>query len=169
MSFGRAWYLDWQEKISARRSLRLALRLFGVYSVLIFGLLGVYLALHSLRTFWQGLAALVLARLVLVPLIDLFYRKQRPYQKYSFDVGRSALLLRPSQKPDAFPSQHVTSLAAISMAIWFFSPALAVAALVLTALTGLARIVLGYHDLYDILGGILIGGALGFILAVFTR
>ena len=92
----------------------------------------------------------------------LFIHRIRPY-----DVGLTHLLLSPN--PDwAFPSDHATAAFAIIGAFWFRRirwPLLV--GVPLAVLISVARIYAGVHYVSDIIGGICIGLAFGWLAARF--
>jgi membrane-associated phospholipid phosphatase len=76
--------------------------------------------------------------------------------------------------PNSFPSGHTTAAASIAVALLLVVPAahrLAAALLgvVLTAVVGLAVVILGWHYPSDVLGGLLVVGAWGFAALAWLR
>lgn len=61
----------------------------------------------------------------------------------------------------AFPSGHTTDLMAISAALWRDHRRASAFVAVAVLLVGMARVVVGVHWPIDILGGIVLGGAVG--------
>lgn len=134
---------------------------FGVYAILAVAILG-FIMLFGF--FWKvvviAFIAFLLARLIVSPLIFLVYKKSRPYQLYQFTTFHSKWLLSPpTTKKNSFPSDHAASLAAIATVFYWYLPSVGIAIALLAAINGYARIVLGYHDEWDILGGWVVGVA----------
>ena len=142
-------------------------KFWGIYSVLlIFGVGGYLLLLGRWREVLAAFAAFVLARAIISPLIYVFYKRQRPYQKLNFTPIHSWLLSEPTTRRSSFPSDHAISLAAITTALFWFFPILGTALMVIILLNGWARVVLGYHYITDILAGWVLG-SLGAILVIY--
>jgi|SRR5579872_531619 len=169
MKFDRVQYLAWQDRINKNKTLRWLLNAVGVYSVFVFFGILVYLGYHNPKTLLTVLLAFILARVIVVAVVNRFFKKQKPFQKFNF-VPITARLFSPlDDHPDSFPSQHIISLAAISVAFWHFSLFLAIFGLVITLMTGVARIIIGHHYPFDVLGGLVLGAACGAIALIFTR
>jgi len=158
-------YLVWQEKLKTRTWYRRAWVFFGIYSILAIFVLGLVLIFGE---YWKvvivAAIAFLLARAVVSPIIFYFYKKQRPYQKFTFDPIYSKLLSLRSSKFNSFPSDHALSLASLAMVFYYYIPVVGVAMFVLMLFNGYARIILGYHDGKDIIGGFIVG----ILCALFT-
>jgi undecaprenyl-diphosphatase len=151
-------YLDWQEQLKTRKLYRTAWTFFGIYSIVFIFLIGVVLiAHHQEKVVLVALIAFVIARLIFSPLIYLFYRKARPYQKFNFDTLFSRLLSTRSVRQNSFPSDHAVSFASIGFVFYWYMPSLGILLLILAAMNGYARIVLGFHDEWDVMAGWLLG------------
>jgi membrane-associated phospholipid phosphatase len=160
-------YLNWQKRLSESKIFRWFWKFWGIYSVLlIFGVGGYLLLLDKWREILLALAAFVLVRAIVSPLIYVFYKRQRPYQKLNFIPAHSVLLSEPTTRRSSFPSDHAISLAAIAATLFWFFPILGTVLIVITLLNGWARIVLGYHYVADILAGWVLG-SLGAILVIY--
>ena len=92
--------------------------------------------------------------------LRLFIHRIRPY-----DAGITHLWITPN--PDwSFPSGHAVASIAIVAALWFKGLTRIASVLsVLVALICFSRIYLGLHYVTDILGGVLVGALVAFILA----
>lgn len=111
------------------------------------------------------LLAFILGRLIVSPLIYLGYKKQRPYQKFGFLPPVSALFFSTVvTRHTSFPSDHAVSFAAISTVLFLFYPVAGILMFVMSFLNGIARVVVGYHYLTDIIAG----WALGVFSALFV-
>lgn len=102
---------------------------------------------------------LVLCNLTLKPLIA----RPRPY------TLREATLLIPRPGDHSFPSGHTASSFAAAGALLFLKAKWRVPAVVLAALIGLSRLYLYVHYPTDVLGGMLLGLACGFIASVIVK
>jgi undecaprenyl-diphosphatase len=110
-------------------------------------------------------AALILSWGVCVQLIAFCFPKKRPYQEFGFiPLAGKGLFSRIDTRYDAFPSGHTTALITLTLVAWLFSPPLALLSLVLAFITATCRVLLGYHYISDILGGVMIAGVVVFAL-----
>ncbi len=144
--------------------------------------MAVYFLIGAVFLFWTGGWKIVLlagfsgivARYLVCELIIRFYKKPHPYQSLNFNVPTSWLFSRQDKRSDAFPSQHTTTAAAIAVVFWLFSPVWGAVAMAAAIIIGIARIILGYHDIWDVVGGLFIGMLSGIVLVyclflVFSR
>jgi membrane-associated phospholipid phosphatase len=160
-------YLEWQKRLSEDKMFRRFWKFWGIYSVLlVFGVGGCLLLLGRWREVLAAFAAFVLVRAIVSPLIYVFYKRQRPYQKLNFIPAHSILLSEPTTRHSSFPSDHAISLAAITTVLFWFFPILGIVLIVTTLLNGWARVILGYHYATDILAGWVLG-SLGAILTIY--
>jgi undecaprenyl-diphosphatase len=100
--------------------------------------------------FCEGAIAVMLARGLVTEIIRLFYHVERPFSFYNF----TPLI---QQSGWSFPSGHMAWFFAMSLVVffanrtwgwWFFGFSLAM---------GIARIYVGVHWPFDIIGGIIVG------------
>lgn len=159
-------YLSWQNRLKANKLFRIFWSFCGLYSVLVFIILGAILFLlpNSRIAALVALAAFLLARFAICEIIHLFYKKPHPYQRLNFMPPSTWLMSLTDKKLDAFPSEHLTSMAAISWVIFFYFPVLGAVLFFVAIITSAARIILGYHEISDILGGWILGILVGFIV-----
>ncbi|HVY67503.1 MAG TPA: phosphatase PAP2 family protein, partial [Patescibacteria group bacterium] len=151
-------YLHWQEKIRAGGLFRDWWLFWGIYSTLLIFAAAVYLlAVGRWQAVVLAAAAFILARLIISPLIYLFYRERRPYQALQFTPVKSMLFSMPTARANAFPSDHAASFASIIAALAWRAPWLGLALVIVLALNGLGRVVLGYHYPNQVLAGWLVG------------
>jgi membrane-associated phospholipid phosphatase len=151
-------YLGWQRKRAAKKWYRRFWDFWALYSVvLFFAAGGVLLYMHKWAEVAAALIAFGVVRLVVSPLIYIFYKKFRPYQRLEFRTSYWFLFSRYSTKPDSFPSDHGAACSAITAVFFYYFPVLGVAFMLITFLNGCARVILGYHYPIDILGGWLLG------------
>jgi undecaprenyl-diphosphatase len=102
----------------------------------------------------RALAAAALA-LGLGQLIGLALRRLRPFQDHSV-----RLLIAPNFDPP-FPSDHALAAFAITTALAATHPRLSLGLSTLATLLGVARVFVGIHYPLDILGGAILGSAIG--------
>jgi membrane-associated phospholipid phosphatase len=114
-------------------------------------------------------AAFVVARFVLTPLIARIYPKPRPYQVSGQVPTTSWFFSWATTKANSFPSRHVISLTTFSVIVFHIAPWLGVALLGVTVMTGWARVRLGFHDWWDILGGLILGALVAELVILLSK
>jgi undecaprenyl-diphosphatase len=107
-------------------------------------------------------AAAISASLVVAPLKELFER-DRPSEA---DPLLGSLVAIPSDH--SFPSGHAAMAFAAATAIAIFSPRMRPYVLALAAAIALSRVYLRVHFPLDVVGGALVGAALGALAAWFA-
>ena len=165
MIITEAKYRFWQKQLAEKKFYRIFWGWWGLYSVLIFIFAG------AILFFFPGfrladlfaLFAFLLVRFVFCELTHLLYKKPHPYQKYNFQPLSTWLMSLPDKRLDAFPSEHISCMVVISTIFYLFNPLLGLFFFAIAIFTSIARIVLGYHDLYDIAGGWILGSLAGII------
>lgn len=101
--------------------------------------------------------ACLLARGLVVEFIRFFYPKLRPFEFYGFEPLVSA-------SGNAFPSGHATALFSIAMVIFLFNRRWGGWFLVLATISSMARVFVGVHWPFDILGGAILGVGAAFLV-----
>ncbi|TSC82656.1 MAG: Bacitracin transport permease protein BCRC [Parcubacteria group bacterium Gr01-1014_20] len=101
--------------------------------------------------------ACLLARGVVVEFIKFFYHKLRPFEFYGFEPLISA-------SGRAFPSGHVTTLFAITIIVFLFNRSWGGWFLAFAIISSIARIFVGVHWPFDILGGVVLGTGTAFLV-----
>jgi undecaprenyl-diphosphatase len=158
-------YSNWQKQLTERIFFRRFWVFFGIYTVPVFFILGLYLLfVGQWKIVIAALAAFILARLIISPLIFLFYKRQRPYQKLKFTSYHSRLFSAATLRFTSFPSDHAISFASISGVCVYYHPHWGIVLIPLTLLNGIGRVVLGYHYVSDIIAGWLLGALSAFAI-----
>ncbi len=104
----------------------------------------------KLYLFAEGAIAVMLARGLLTEIIRLFYHHERPFSFYNF-----APLI--AESGWSFPSGHMAWFFALALVAWYANRKWGWWFFGLSALMGIARIYVGVHWPFDILGGALVG------------
>lgn len=105
---------------------------------------------YGKRMFWEAISAAFIARVIVVEAVRFFYQNPRPFM-----VEQVKQLIPESGW--SFPSGHTTFLFALSMSVWFYNRKLGYILFAGSLLVGVARIYVGVHWPFDILGGIVFG------------
>jgi len=99
----------------------------------------------------EAILAGLLARLVIANIIRMICFRARPF------VSHSVNLLLNHNPGSSFPSGHASFFFALSFVIYFFNKRAGILFLFVSLLMGLARIFVGIHYPFDILGGFFVG------------
>lgn len=105
---------------------------------------------RRLLIFCEGTMAVILSRGIVTEVIRFFYNSQRPFQA----LGLQALI---SESSRSFPSGHAALLFAIATTIFFLSRKLGIWFLIFACVNGAARVFVGVHWPFDIVGGAAVG------------
>jgi len=152
------YYLKQQLRLASKKWLRWFWLWWAIYCLFIVFVIGAYLlAINKWRDIALVLASLILARLIIGPLIYVFYKSSHPYQDFKFTTLHSRLFSLATVRQNAFPSDHATAFAAIAAALFFHFPALGIFIGIVGVINSWARMVLGYHYFYQILAGWIVG------------
>lgn len=89
--------------------------------------------------------------IVLIKIIHIFIFEQRPY------VTEDIIPLISHKADASFPSRHTSVMAAIAFSYIFFKSRWYPLLLILNAWVGVARVYVGVHYPFDILGGFIVG------------
>lgn len=168
-------YKNSQTRLTASRTFRYFWQFWAIYSFSIFVVVFAYgfarvFALHDDNSIlWQktivlSVISFVLARLVLITIINLFYKRPRPYQKFNFSPITSKFFSFKTTKPNSFPSRHTIAYMAIAVAVLMFFSWIGLGLAGVAIMAGVGRVALGYHWPSDIL----VGAILGALVACFT-
>lgn len=162
-------YLTWQKKLAVNKAFRFFWVWWGIYSVAIYGLIVLYLLfyLHGERAVILAAVSAAFARLVVCEIIALIYKKPHPYQRLNFTPPTSWVFSLADKRYDGFPSQHISTAAAISLSIYLFFPGWGLLALATSAFMGMGRIIIGFHDALDVIFGFVAGLLSAYISYIF--
>lgn len=162
-------YLNWQKKLSDSTAFRRFWSWWAFYGILFAMAFSPYYL-----TFKGGWKILVLAFLsglvahyVFCKLIHLIHKKPHPYQRLKFKVETSRVFSLSDDVQDAFPSEHVTTMAAVVTIFFLFWQPLGYVGFAILILVAVARIILGYHDVSDVFWGSIFGALSGLLVAHF--
>ena len=100
--------------------------------------------------FLEVMVSAIIARFVITQAIRLFYHHPRPFDA----IGIINLI---PESGWSFPSGHTTFYFAVATSVWFYNRKLGWLFLATSLTMGLARIYVGVHWPFDILGGIAVG------------
>mgnify|MGYP001175634916 CR=1 FL=1 len=165
-------YLEFQKRLKTNKLYRYFWQFWSNYSFVFFVVVGLIILTNpALFEIWKPLMFLsflsfVIARMIVVFNINLLYSRERPYQKFGFDPITSWFFSYKTHTPNSFPSRHSAAFFSVAAVVCLFVPALGAFLLIVSGITGTARVVLGYHWPSDILAGAIIGAIVG-ILTVY--
>lgn len=163
-------YRLWQVRLNQSRAFRLFWQFWSNYSfvLFIFAFIVVYL---DPEYFYSKNVILILsaisfflARGVVVTIINLFIKRQRPYQLYNFSPITSKFFSFKTNIPNSFPSRHTTAYFSVAVIVFMYAQPLGIVLMVTSLAAGCARVVLGYHWITDILAGAIIGTIIGLLV-----
>lgn len=159
-------YRGWQQKLSSSLTFRRWWQFWSNYSFVFFVIAGLLLVRSENITALIVLTAcsFIFARLLVTTLINLVYKKQRPYQKFNFNPITSNFFSLRTSTPNSFPSRHSIAFSAVAGSVFVFNPVIGLVLLVVTAITGIGRVILGYHWPSDIVAGVVFGSITGYFV-----
>ncbi len=117
---------------------------------------------EKLRLFWVTVISVIVARLGVVELIRFFYHRPRPFVTYQVHQ-----LI--SENDWSFPSGHSAFFFAMAMAIYLYNKKWGVWFFTAAILINISRIFAGVHYPSDILGGAVVGIAVGYLVVYFAK
>jgi undecaprenyl-diphosphatase len=160
-------YRHWQSRLKTSPLFRGWWQFWSNYAFVFFIPAFAWIGLQREPYMVIGLCAIsfFLTRAVFTTLINKYYKRPRPYQIYKFEPITSIFFSLKDPMPDSFPSRHTGAYSAVAFTIFTFFPALGLALVGVTLMTGIARVILGYHYPSDILGGFLLGVIVGITVA----
>lgn len=107
--------------------------------------------------FWRALLVPGIS-FVLVSLFRKWRDCPRPYEQLDIEP-----LIHKDTRGKSFPSRHVFSITIIAATWWYFCPAMGIVFSVSAVLLAAARVLGGVHFPRDVMAGILIGAAAGWL------
>ena len=161
-------YRSWQNKLATSSTFRLWWQFWSNYTFIFF--VAVFLFYFGQESFKQlvlhSVVAFIVSRFIVTVLINFFYKKQRPYQKYKFNLITSKFFSWRTDEFNSFPSRHSITFSSVAVVVMFLSFPAGLILLLATAITGVGRVILGYHWPVDIIGGLIIGAIVGYITSI---
>lgn len=128
-----------------------------IIAFFVFLVCSAYSRREKIKIFLVSFISVVVARLGITELIRFFYHRPRPFLTYQVHQ------LIPEQGY-SFPSGHSTFFFALAAALYFYNKKLGSVFFIAAFLMNISRIIAGVHYPSDILGGMLIGIAVGYIV-----
>ncbi len=161
-------YLQWQSRLKFSNRFRNWWRFWSNYSWLFLLPIIFYLSyiVTDAKVITRIAVAFIIARLILVPILSRIFPKARPYQEFNFNPLSSIFLSLETKAHNSFPSSHMISLTAASGALVTSYPVFALIFMVVAILTGLGRVVLGFHYPKDIIFSLISGLIIGIIVSL---
>jgi membrane-associated phospholipid phosphatase len=162
-------FIGWNQRLHSSSLFRRWWRFWSNYSVIFFAAaaFGLSRQPNSYKMLILSAISFLAARGLVTTLINYGFQRQRPYQKYKLTVYTSRFFSYQTIIPNSFPSRHATAFASVAGVVLMHNPLVGIALLSVTLMTGLGRIVLGYHYPTDIIGGMVLGVLIG-ILVVYA-
>lgn len=152
-------YLNWDKKLRTGLVFRYFWQFWANYSFVLFAPVFLLIAQRAdaIAVFHLVAVSFFFARIILVPLVCAFVKRSRPYQQYKMKPITSHFFSEETTERNSFPSRHMSAYAPIAFVIALADPTLGMFLLGVVLITGLARVILGFHHPADIIGGILLG------------
>jgi|GEM_PF-907572 undecaprenyl-diphosphatase len=169
MNPNQATYQNWQRKLETNKLFRYWWQFWSNYSFVFYLIAGFILLFEDnlVAIIILGLTSFVVARMIITVAINSVYKKQRPYQKFNFNVITSRFFSMRDVNFNSFPSRHSIAYASVAGSILVFNPIVGIALLIVTVVTGVARVILSYHWPSDILTGLTLGSITGYLLTIY--
>ncbi len=133
------------------------LQYFLVAAFLLLLYFSVYSKREKLTIFWVTAISVVVARLGLTEIIRFFYHRSRPFLAYQLHT-----LI--SENEWSFPSGHSTFFFAMATAIYLYNKKWGIGFFIAALLMNISRIVAGVHYPSDILGGMVVGIVVAYVV-----
>ncbi len=153
------------ERVYSRPTLVSAIKALGFGAVWFvvagFATVGVSLLLDGRYVDCLGLLLAAAIPFAVVSVARIFINSKRPYEVIDFDAFE---WMREERRPGrSFPSRHVFSAFLLGVLILEHSVSLGAAVLLVGALLGVCRVLLGIHYPKDIIAGEIIGAVSGIV------
>lgn len=110
------------------------------------------------RILWMALLSVAIARLGITELIRFLYHRPRPFLVYN-DIHPLI-----SKNEYSFPSGHAAFFFALATAIYFYNKRWGAWFFIAAILISISRVIAGIHYPSDIIGGAIIGIAVGYFV-----
>lgn len=167
-------YKNFQIKLKSNKLFRWFWQFWAIYSFVFFAAAFGFIFCNAKALglpweiiFLKAAIAFFIARVLIVTLINLVYKRKRPYQQFDFSPITSIFFSFKTHHHNSFPSRHTSAYVAVAVAILMFLPPLGLALITVSLLAGVGRVVLGYHWPSDIFVGALLGAVVGFFTVTF--
>ncbi len=159
----------WQHRLQRFYFFRLWSIFWAEFSVFVFAGIGLFLIglPHGLLLLVLCMISLAVARGIVCTFFYLVLHNPRPYQMYQLSPIFSPVFSLEQRTFDSFPSGHTTGLVAMSVVVFWFMPVVGVLGIVMAVLTGISRVVMGFHFPEDIVGGVVFGLLIGLLTVFF--
>lgn len=163
-----AKYRAWQQKLSSSLVFKRWWQFWSNYSFVFYIIAGLLLITSEniIALFVLTVCSFIISRSLVTTLINLVYKKQRPYQKFNFNPITSNFFSLRTSVPNSFPSRHSIAFSAVAGSVFVFNPVIGSALILVTVITGIGRIVLGYHWPSDIIAGVVFGSITGYFVTI---
>lgn len=145
----------WQEHKAFCKTLIILEKMAEIAVVISYAALLVYL-IYAEPMFILRSALSSLVALYACTLLRFVVNARRPYQVYD-----TLPAMHKDTLGQSFPSRHLTSVAVISLSMFYMNPLLGGVFFALTLMMGALRVLLGVHFIKDVTVGALIGFAVG--------
>ena len=114
---------------------------------------------EKVKIFLTSIVAAAVARLGLAELIRLFYHRLRPFLAYPDKINPLLADYDPS-----FPSGHTIFFFAFSMVVYKYNRKWGLWSFGASFFIGISRVIAGVHYPSDILGGVILGIVVGYLV-----
>jgi len=123
---------------------------------------------RKLRLMWTAFLSFVVARLMIVEAMRIFYHRPRPFVELPVNQ-----LLSPdwfySGTEWSFPSGHATFFFALATAVFLYDKKWGLWLYAAASIISISRVVAGVHYPSDIIAGALIGSAVAYVMFHFIE
>lgn len=117
---------------------------------------------QKIYIFWVTIVSIIVARLGITEIIRFFYHRPRPFLTYQLHT-----LI--SENEWSFPSGHSAFFFAMAGAIYLYNKKWGIGFFIAALLMNISRIVAGVHYPSDILGGMIVGILVAYIIFYFAE
>lgn len=117
---------------------------------------------EKLEMFFVAAVSSVVARIGVTELIRFFYHRPRPFAELSIEP-----LFTPTSW--SFPSGHATFFFAFATAVYLYNKKWGIGFFMAAAVVTISRVIAGVHYPSDIVGGVVIGAAVAYLVFTAVR